>query len=366
MRLTQAPGLGCFSVFSIGSGHFQTETNNTIAQLWRECTSPKHVNDGPNSIGWGGDAHLSASVAAIKAARPLSVVLTGHSRGAILCHRIASALKDDLSTKDIIVYMIVLDPVNMEVSEAGRDLDNPNILSYHAIVMTHEESAMFPLYIPNAIQQVSDARHWIKMPGKHGSGTQCLTSAVGMVVKGLIARYMRSHGTTFRIPDETAPEMCELFARIRVDGRIPCSVNMTNYTMTVYDDHHSSTEHTRGGFHNTESRNTMTKRAPAMAAVVKEEGKALTRRSSVARLPSDRLPPGLNFTSYFLNQEHAAYFKQAFPATFSLMSQPSTFNPHWLKQVEQESRVVRSKYALNLSLWPLIEPLVNERWWSFY
>ncbi|MCY2964094.1 MAG: hypothetical protein NT069_10695, partial [Planctomycetota bacterium] len=131
-----------FSVFNIGSNHTAAEPNQTIGVLGKECyygsSAHKILTDGVKTLGGGYAGYfpkrLEVTVDAIlkgdlpniisyrgggitqnNCTQPLrsgdTVNLTGHSRGAVMCHLVANRLAE--SVNDLTINIIVRDPVNM-------------------------------------------------------------------------------------------------------------------------------------------------------------------------------------------------------------------------------------------------------------
>ncbi len=133
------------AVFCIRTGHDHFEDANVLVKLWRACSfadlgvagnhtgdgipgrsgdriadptgaTPgnggwKWINEGQNSIGGGMKSQTAANVKHIMALRPDHVVLVGHSRGAILCLRIAAKLQAQLGTYSPQCFLFLYDPV---------------------------------------------------------------------------------------------------------------------------------------------------------------------------------------------------------------------------------------------------------------
>jgi hypothetical protein len=222
-----------FSVFNIGTGHTAAEQNNTIADLYRLCSGAnKFINDGPVGTmgvaqGKGMDPKSAAAVEKILAAKPAVVNLTGHSRGAVICHMIANDLaeSEDPAAKQITqLNMILLDPVNQSVhTQRGKRLGaGIKLGQYVSIVMENVNNAgFFPTTSVRPMNaQFRSQMTFIHMPGSHGSGTQPFTSAIGKVCHGMIMRCMYEWGTRFRIMPPGAREMTEWFAQIRWDNPV--------------------------------------------------------------------------------------------------------------------------------------------------
>ncbi|MDB6089264.1 MAG: hypothetical protein JWN85_2048, partial [Gammaproteobacteria bacterium] len=310
-----------FSVFNIGTGHTQAETNNTIAALGHACTGSHLINDGPTgalgtSLGWGMNDALARTMNAIKAAKPSHVNLAGHSRGAILCHMVGNALLKDPATQNVKVNMIVLDPVHQSklTHEGAESLpESPNLLSYHAIIMENENAKIagnstFPFKFVESSASTKKKMHYINLVGTHGSGTQNLTSPIGAVAYELIATFMRARRTEFRTIPKQPLEMCDLFAAIHALN--PLSVK--DATRLIFDD---------GGLaqtHDPTGKKATTYQAATLRA--NDVKKALSLNSQTAFRPGTKVLPATPISSYIFNQEHAFYFKAAFPYFFSVLA----------------------------------------------
>jgi hypothetical protein len=306
-----------FSVFSIGTGHTQGERNNTIAALGHACVGAKIINDGPTGVmgnvqGWGMNDALRRSIDAIKAANPMVVNMTGHSRGAILCHMIAHAMISDPATSQIKINMMLLDPVHQSklTHEGAEILDNPNLLSYQAIIMMNEDkkiagSTAFPFKFVQASTATQHKIHYINMPGTHGSGSQQLTSPIGKVVYELIANYMRSRRTVFNTPVRSPIEMCDLFAQIHLLN--PASVD--GASRLLFDDKGTAGQHNvkSQGQHGTQLR---------AASIIR----ALQINTQTEFQAGTKVLPTMPINSYIFNAEHAFYFKCCFPYFFKVLA----------------------------------------------
>jgi hypothetical protein len=193
-----------FSVFCIGTGHSRAEPNNVMKWLYDNCYWPgypkdlKYINDGV--MGGGGPLHTNewigvgmadmktSTMNAIKRAvrrRELCVTrinLAGHSRGAVLCHMLAEAIRTDPETQHLEVSMALLDPVHMSNFHPGaKALEGSNkFIQCLTIIMENVNSFMFPFKFIEATDDETQAKiYYVKMPGTHGSGTQVLTNPIG-------------------------------------------------------------------------------------------------------------------------------------------------------------------------------------------
>jgi hypothetical protein len=248
--------------------------------------------------------------------------MTGHSRGAILCHMLAHEIFADARTRDIKISMMVLDPVHQsKITHAGAESfdDNPNLLSYHSIMMVHEDAkvirgAMFPYKFLTASNAMTERMHYIPMPGKHGSGSQNLTSPIGKVVFHLIANFMRARGSDFDFPVPEPIDMCEYFAAIHALN--PASVDGAK--RLVFDDGGHTTTHVSS--RKTEGFHTSAMRAADVNLALKKNAKFVQR-------PGQRYLPPKPVAQYFFNEEHAFYFKAAFPYFFKVIANAPNRTP---------------------------------------
>jgi hypothetical protein len=352
-------------VFNIGTGHSQTEPNNTFAALWSACTSPCYVNDGPgademklspgNMQGWGMNDKCSATVAAIKNANPKIVNMTGHSRGAILCHMIAHALFQDPVTAKIKLNLILLDPVHQSKMkhEGAEELDNnPNLMSYCAIIMENEDQTllgkkMYPFKIVQVPAPLLKRVHYIRMPGKHGSGSQNLTSPVGKVVFELIQQLMRAKGTTFNTAPPTAHDMCEYFALIHMLNPM-----VLPGKRIVFDDPgHALTHQVTGSeeIRSTRDRDEALKQVNLINQKATQQGYQNRFAKQYAA----------SFPNYFINEEHAYHFSKAFPCCFFVLSNAPQKSSMRRAVIDLELGIMEGRPGLNHAR-PLIQDYIYD------
>jgi hypothetical protein len=322
--------VGVFSIFNIGTGHTHAEINNTIAALGAACTGAKMVNDGPvgamgNAQGWGMNDMLKNTMAKLKAvglAGVTHVNMTGHSRGAILCHMLANAIFADPATRHLKINMIVLDPVHQsKMNHPGAESlpDSPSLLSYHAIIMENENKKVvgataFPFKFVTGAAQTS--RHYINMPGTHGSGSQNLTSAVGKVVYQLIAGFMRTRRTEFTSRVMTPLDMCDLFAQIHLQNPL----SMDGVKRLIFDDLGHASVHSPKA---TELFQPKTETFQGNSTRAADVAKALKANLTSRRQPGAKVVPVMPqspISSYIFNAEHAFYFKSCFPYFFRVLA----------------------------------------------
>ncbi len=340
-----------FSVFCIGTSHVHEEENNTIAVLGKACGSGGLINDGPGTrkgwfdnkfnglVGWGMNDKLEATIAAIKKLAPLPDVvnMTGHSRGAILCHMIAHRLYTDPTTRHITVNMIVLDPVHQSlVPHAGAEHldDNPNLKSYQAILMENEDQGVkgapnFPFKFVEAPESMSKRIHYIRMPGSHGSGSQNITNPVGTATLHLIANFMRARGTQFpSIGKPTALDMCEYFADIHTKNP------MLGTGRVVFDD---------GGHAQAHKKKNQTVRTTDFRQKALEQ--VLYHQQKFGTPLVQGVPLGLA-PRYFFNEEHAYYFKQVCPYFFDVLAAPQNHRMRNEQRFHQDYTTMHSRTEL--------------------
>lgn len=370
-----------FSVFCIGSNHNQKEINNTMAALGHACVSPdgnadpasyKYINDGPGgedhvskarklfngAVGWGMNNFLANTFQAIVAADPTVVNLTGHSRGAILCHMIAHKLYANPATRHIKINMIVLDPVHQsKIRHDGSEHldDNPNLLSYHSIIMEHESALRgkaFPFKFVRSPDQIAERSHYINMPGTHGSGTQQLTSPVGRLTYELIANFMRARGTMFSHPVPTPLDMCEHFAQVHVLNPLVKNAKSGEMERVVFNDDGADRYHNQ--INDTIVKSTKHRRG----AVTKALGlnQLTVQQPHLRVLPTK--PIGIE---YFFNQEHAFYFKMAFPYMYGVLSKAPNRSPLDVAQFARERQKMQSLPGLNGAK-PLLLEQISQLW----
>lgn len=321
--------MSTYSIFCIGTGHTQVESNNTIAALGHACSGMKTLNDGPTggaglAIGWGMNTALKKTMDDLTRSfrRPgvTRVVMTGHSRGAILCHMIAHAIFKSNELKALPISMYLIDPVHQSIlnhSGAERLDQNPKLEKYRAIMMMNENAAMglqklnvgrvYPFKFVKADDQIRDRMRYIPMPGTHGSGTQQLTSPVGRLTASLIANFMRKRGTDFlgRWGYPTShPDICELFAEIHRLNPLTEKARRV-----VFDDGGQNIVHVEPG-------RTQSQGFAARAGSV-QRAMAFNEQHHAKGLQNQALANLCQ--SYFFNEEHAHHFSKAFPACHAVL-----------------------------------------------
>lgn len=233
-----------YSVFNVGSGHTRKEPNCTVAALGAACATPKVVNDGPDTLANQLTKRLDTTVdALLKGTNTFldgtdawtapglqngdTVNMTGHSRGAVLCHLLANRLADRMAERHerITINMIVLDPVNMTKRYAGEPSHrlNRNACSmlgdYRVIYMVNQVTRNSPNPFPPTLIKVEDPAALGKvkpltMPGTHGSGTQCLSSKVGEACFETLKFYLAKWGSQIHPGVLGSAAFCDLFASV--------------------------------------------------------------------------------------------------------------------------------------------------------
>lgn len=289
---------GVYSVFNIGTGHTKKEPNNTIGSLGFQCQSDKWVNDGPGGFfgtvfGQGMDSMCDSTVKDILAHKAAAVNLTGHSRGGVLCHMIAN----DLAAKNFSgeINMVVLDPVNQSShTHKGKQLRaRMKLGSYIAVVMENVTSLAFPLTAVKPLdKQFRQEMYVINMPGTHGSGTQCQSSAIGEAVRGMTMLIMSKWGTTFSEKPLTAMQLAESFAKIHIESPVTYDKRGRVTKRLIFDD------------------------KTGMGTKITSQYQKVGRTPQINKLLQTDEPKADFRGQYFFNEFHAACFHAAFPAIY--------------------------------------------------
>ena len=120
-----------FSVFCIGTGHTDKESNNTLVKLYDLCEGQDGVANykitGLTSIlgqafgrgmrGLADKVYQTIRNALVdwrgSAAAGARVNFAAHSRGAVLCHMVAEEMSRHTARRTIEITMALIDPVNM-------------------------------------------------------------------------------------------------------------------------------------------------------------------------------------------------------------------------------------------------------------
>jgi hypothetical protein len=233
-----------YSVFNVGSGHTRREPNCTVPALGDACAVPKVLNDGPDTLANQLTKRLDATLTALLTGKNMFmsgtdawtnpglrhgdvVNMTGHSRGAVLCHLLANRLADEMARlgRTITINMFLLDPVNMTKRYAGEASHRLNLNAcgmlgeYRVIFMVNQVTKNSPNPFPPTLVELADPNslHKVKpltMPGTHGSGTQCLTSKVGSACLETGKFYLAKWGSQINPGVLRSDAFCDLFASV--------------------------------------------------------------------------------------------------------------------------------------------------------
>lgn len=235
---------GVYTVYNIGTGHTSAEENQTMRDLYVR-TVPRAdcwLNEGITGLyhkatGTGMSPRLNTTIERILEAKPKTLNMTGHSRGATLCYVIANHLTElgmqtgkdaRIAGKITSINIFTLDAVNMSSKRHTTHLYLDKVNSHLRIIMENETNWKFP---PNIVEtrlldkdlerDANNKAVSYNMPGSHGSGTQFMTSAIGKACRGMIMRHLHLWGTDFtgnRIPG--LDKMATYFARIHLENPV--------------------------------------------------------------------------------------------------------------------------------------------------
>lgn len=200
-----------FSIFCIGTDHKHDETYLIMMVMYgllaaqvqgvdnaggtgktavEKAQSDHHkvVYDGanllPNSLGGDADDHLrKVAENAVKLVKSverngekITVNLLGHSRGAANCLLIANLLHKELAARECTCNLFLIDTVKFAPSipeKLTRTIDD-NVNELVHLVMEDNTFPLFDLYEIKAAPGTSDERITnIRLPGTHGTATQC-------------------------------------------------------------------------------------------------------------------------------------------------------------------------------------------------
>lgn len=230
--------MSVFTVLNIGTGHTRNEPNNILVRLFTRCAGmdaehvggadqQKLINDGigaeydedtgevsknyfAQATGWGLKDKTSDTVEIIEKARPTTVNLVGHSRGAIIANRIAAKLSERMPATRCNLFLI--DPVKRSL--LGTSFYNAethaNVGLFRQILMENESSIMFE---PQKISHSSAATSSIRMPGGHGTATQ-VGQPIGMVAYMLAVNFLRACGSHMLDGPFTEAQLADGYAAI--------------------------------------------------------------------------------------------------------------------------------------------------------
>lgn len=203
------------TIFNIGTGHTKDEPQSLLVQLWQATNAidvpvgrqrssktkvsevetldeqdlkiashtkfAKMIVDGvgghghaAQATGWGMNDKTALAVHAATATRAQRVNLVGHSRGAILCFRIANELQR--KSPGVQVRILAVDPVaqTMVGKREDRSTLGSNVTKFTGIVMRDDNMPnMFPLTLPTSAGTRAGLgpEAYIDLCGTHGTAT---------------------------------------------------------------------------------------------------------------------------------------------------------------------------------------------------
>lgn len=347
------------NIFNIGSAHTQKEANNTIARLGMSAQimdgkQKTWINDGPPT--WPAEISLinkqNKTLKWLVDNKITEVIMAGHSRGAYLCNMIASYIpKHNILRQQIqSINIINLDPVKKAQLADHVISKQINVKRYHTIIMLHEnKNELFPFHIAD-VQKNEDyeIRYTIPMPGKHGSGTQPLTSSIGKVVYEMIKKFMRNRGTEFHEAVWTPRQFCIGFARIHELEPIGTSV-ISRGRRKIYDDKsNAQTHHQYAWSWESQSK----KRTGVYTGLkTKDTSYSMKRTKVITGAGTGGKPVDEDLLGeYFFNLQHLRYFYKAFPEIFNLLRFGKAINK---QKYQQEKQDFLSQPTLNKTKDPL-------------
>lgn len=326
--------MSVFTVFAIGTGHSRAERDTLMVRLYNDCqgTGAEHLGspvsqaklvlDGigkdydpttgevssnmfAQMTGWGLKDRSADAVEHIMRLRPDVVNLTGHSRGAIICVRIAAKLAEKLPGTRCNLFLV--DPVKRSL--IGTDHDNAETHSntglFRQMIMENESSWAFK---PQAIRHSHAAGNTVHMPGTHGTGTQT-GQPVGMVTFMLVANFLRLCGSAMRSAPFGPAALCDGYSRITLANPVKRRAAGVG---RVFADLDSGGRGFKVGGH---------------------------------RGTGGVFGPGNAFKddSYFINGDHAKHFTQAFPMVFGVMTGAVRPDPSIQMRLAGELQTMRSQ-----------------------
>ncbi len=217
---------GVFTVFNLGTGHKQSETNQTIVHLYKNCMGEKAINDGPLGVfgsifGSGMDAKVRDTVKLIAAKTPVRVNMVGHSRGAVLCHLLANDLVNNPATQSVRINIMAFDPVHMSGGHGDRSSTLPagSIDSYVAVIQEHESKGIYPVTMVSGNDPLFEKSIFVPMPGTHG-GLQINTTTPGQIGVQMAARYLAHHGSGTGHLVMPLKQVCNLFGKLYLESPV--------------------------------------------------------------------------------------------------------------------------------------------------
>ncbi|MGH8147483.1 MAG: hypothetical protein ACREPY_14265 [Rhodanobacteraceae bacterium] len=349
--------MSVYSVFNIGSGHTSAEPNNTIASLFNHCTGGplvKCVNDGPSTLAAGMEAGVSRAIGWIKSSGATTLNMTGHSRGAVMCHMIANDIaaasreNERWAQRINEINMILLDPVNMSRrGDRAKSLSNGVKLGrYVALTMENvngTSGSIFPSLSVSTSVLFNRKLIFLPLPGTHGSGTQFLTSAIGRSAYSTIMRFMSAWGTTFD-ENPTSAAICECYAGIHVENPVTYNKKGIVTKRLISDD--------AKGFATSVT-------DPSLKVGWQSRGRVKTITANFERMARSGTGGQTDFTDtpYFFNEFHFSAFGEAFPQLYARMARSRA---QWKGKVPPGD----SPVGVNVEL-DLIERRYPDIWKSF-
>lgn len=178
-----------------------------------------------NLTGHGWEQNVQQTMDAIKfltRQTPINIVnMAGWSRGAVTCHMLANALKQDAATSNISVNIFAVDPVAGPGNRTAPDKNSlPDNVANYLCVLSEDENRkiMKPVNVyqlRTSAQDIGTKFRIIHIPGEHNTGVLKGTPA-GKLVWALAHRFLVRHGTVLNQPLQLSPlEICELYAGMR-------------------------------------------------------------------------------------------------------------------------------------------------------
>lgn len=238
--------MSVFTVFAIGTGHSRHESNTLMVRLDQSCKGVgaqhlgsavpqmKYILDGigksydadsgkvssnifAQATGWGLKDKAEEVIEHIQRLQPTVVNLTGHSRGAIICTRIAALLSVRMPGTRCNLFLV--DPVKRSLigSDTFNTETHHNVRLFRQIIMENESSFLFE---PTKIDHGgSAARNTIHMPGRHGTATQT-GQPIGVVAQMLAVNFLTLCGSDMGQAPYTAAELSDAYGRVNLSNPV--------------------------------------------------------------------------------------------------------------------------------------------------
>ncbi|HUI42532.1 MAG TPA: hypothetical protein VL523_11240 [Terriglobia bacterium] len=228
-----------FTAYNCGTG-YNRYSNDVVAELYRETTSPCMVTDGVGGGGphgqaggaWkvsgllggkGVDANVDDVVSEVErqfagAHGGMILNMCGWSRGAITCIKIANVLHANRTTSAIPVNIFAVDPV-----PGGSSINNhmwqsldmtPNIRVVSIVLSQHDRRSLFAPYYPPILGPFTEVNI---MPGDHSTVVEAKPGRPEAyeLVKDMAKRFLMARGTVFNSTVLlTPPEILKRYALI--------------------------------------------------------------------------------------------------------------------------------------------------------